>query len=273
MPALQRELLRQLRAARSRLIAEQPPTEAAVHTARQRIKKARAILRLLRPALGERQFKLENLGLRDTNRLLSAQRDAAVIAGVLDAIARQRPALIVAVARFERQWRQHRTRQGTRRPLLGYPRQAAVRLARAIDRLRQPQAAKLDAPRAAQALRRIYRRARRAFRAAAAAPGDQTWHECRKQTKYLQVALRLQHPVTARYERAARRARLLGRLLGDDHDLALLEAAMRDSAGDLSPADRQLGEHVRDRRRRLQQKASLVGARLYHRTPVAFAAR
>src|SRR5262245_3310108 len=50
----------------------------AVHEARKHLKKTRALLRLVRPALGREAYRSENDALRDTGLALSGARDADV---------------------------------------------------------------------------------------------------------------------------------------------------------------------------------------------------
>jgi CHAD domain-containing protein len=56
-----------------------PDPEERIHKARTAIKRLRALLRLLRPALGDELYRLENHALRDIGRSLSGQRDAHVM--------------------------------------------------------------------------------------------------------------------------------------------------------------------------------------------------
>ena len=57
---------------------------AAVHATRKHIKKARALLRLVRDELGKEVFKEENRRLRDVARSFSSSRDACVRLQVLE---------------------------------------------------------------------------------------------------------------------------------------------------------------------------------------------
>jgi CHAD domain-containing protein len=52
---------------------------ANVHGARKQLKKARAMLRLLRSALGEEIYEKENAALRDAARPISGLRDSEVL--------------------------------------------------------------------------------------------------------------------------------------------------------------------------------------------------
>ncbi|HST38572.1 MAG TPA: CHAD domain-containing protein, partial [Conexibacter sp.] len=61
----------------------------AIHQARKHLKKTRALLRLVRPALGNTVYHAENDALRDAAGKLSATRDADVLVATVDALADQ----------------------------------------------------------------------------------------------------------------------------------------------------------------------------------------
>src|SRR5262245_45806754 len=55
----------------------------AIHDVRVCIKRLRALIRLVRDELGEKQYKLENTSYRDLNRQLSDVRDRAALTEIL----------------------------------------------------------------------------------------------------------------------------------------------------------------------------------------------
>ena len=69
------------------IVSKEPMTDSEVHKARQALKKARASLRLLRPALSASAYRQENTRLRDAARPLSATRDAHVVPDTLRLVA------------------------------------------------------------------------------------------------------------------------------------------------------------------------------------------
>lgn len=83
--AVQQAARQQLRKAVEALSGEAGlgPDEAA-HDARKRTKKLRALLRLVRPELGDAVYRRENAALRDAARRLSPVRDAWVLVEALD---------------------------------------------------------------------------------------------------------------------------------------------------------------------------------------------
>src|SRR3954454_5853464 len=76
--SVQRVRREQLEAAAAALADGDDPVEA-IHDARKRIKKTRALLRLARPGLTARTYKRRNRGLRDAGRAMSGSRDADVL--------------------------------------------------------------------------------------------------------------------------------------------------------------------------------------------------
>ena len=65
--------------------------QEAIHDTRKALKRLRALVRLLRAELGERQYKREHAILRDAARRLAGARDAEVMVGTLDALLERHP--------------------------------------------------------------------------------------------------------------------------------------------------------------------------------------
>ena len=120
---------------------------------------------------------------------------------------------------------------------------------------------------------RIYRRGRRALKAARADPSTENLHELRKRAKDLWHAAQILRPAAPKAMKdVGRRAHALSDLAGDDHDLAVLRAAARERHGALAPGELALLERlIERRRRRLQRKALAHGRRLYASKPSALA--
>src|SRR5262245_27495457 len=62
------------------------PRDDAVHEARKCFKKVRAVLRLVRPAIGEKTYRAENTCFRDAARPLTEVRDAKILIETLDGL-------------------------------------------------------------------------------------------------------------------------------------------------------------------------------------------
>jgi CHAD domain-containing protein len=201
------------------------PAEAAVHEARKRVKKVRAILRLLRPALG-RHYAQENDRLRAAARQLSSLRDADAVLKTFAALGGRHATLMAPTLQAQVQrGLQHHRRAAWRRA------RAATR--RALQRLRRAEGtlpARIERSGGASAAKaglvRGYRRARAAMKDLAAASEASEFHRWRRRVKDHWYQLRL---FAARQRTLASRVRSLRRLeteLGDDHDLAVLRDIM-----------------------------------------------
>ncbi len=192
--------------------------DEAVHDARRTLKRLRALVRLVGGAIGA-DARAANVTLRDAARGLASARDAAVVAATFDALAGDDP--------------------------------AAASLRAALGRAR----ARASAPDVPGVLERVrgfdagverwrfsdggwsalepgvhgsYRAGRKALARARVAPESTVLHDLRKRCKDLQFQLALLRPVFPHvlggYHEASSE---LGELLGQDHDLALLEEALR----------------------------------------------
>jgi hypothetical protein len=259
-------------AALQALAGRQPLPDERVHAARKSLKHARAVLRLLRPALGERRFAAQNVALRDAGRLLSRLRDARAVDDALRRFVRRTGAAPSAYDTLRVALRAERdaaaaalaTSSGTRDV-----RRVLLAARRSIASAPRPDARTLE-----QGLRRVYRRARRACVAARRAATPASLHEWRKRVKVHEGA---STAITAalgrtRTSREIRELRRLARLLGDDHDAAVL--AERARAADLRTADLDRLLAVLERHRRwIERRAFASGAALYRWKPSRYVRR
>ena len=248
-----------------------PPDEDA-HEARKSLKKARAALRMLRPALGETAYRRENAVLRDASRAISVLRDAKaqldVLASIRDRYARRWPADELAPLEQRMRAELERLRALLHRPESNARRAVALieqsrrRVVRLTDRVLDP--GDVDA-----ALATIYRRGRKRFRRAANGAQEDALHEWRKQTKYLSNAIRLTSNGDAGERDAiAKRAERLADRLGDEHDLAVLaERVVHDEPALGALASSRLQRLIEQRREKLRRKALRLGAKVYGRKP------
>jgi hypothetical protein len=241
-------------------LGRRPLGREAVHEIRRELRRARAGLRLVRDAVGRRAYAGENRRLRDAARPLSAARDADVMLESIDRLLARdvRPEEILWLRRLRAAARREQAK--FRRALGGAVADGGVREIRQA----QAQVANWRLPhdpreQVAAGLERIYRNGRRRLEGAEERPTDRALHELRKQVKYLAAALRLLPalglPPAAK---AATRADEVARLLGEDHDLALLRRRF-------GGASRGLIARVARRRGKLQKKALKAARQLYRR--------
>ena len=237
----------QLGGAADGLEAPDDPVEA-VHDARKRLKKTRSLLRLARPAMRADAFRARNRELRDQGRALSGARDAEVLGETLDLLA------------------EHNTRRVKRAHFMAVrgrfvtaaggavPEQRVDALARGVSRW---PLGDISAKTLLDALTTTYRRGRKAYAKPAT---DENLHEWRKRVKDLWYQARL-----LSLKPLARDAKKLSKLLGDDHDLAVLSAEL--------PKSDPLQALISDRRAELRKQARKRGKRLYEDSPKAFRKR
>ena len=125
-------------------------------------------------------------------------------------------------------------------------------------------------------LLKTYGRGRDAMAVAYDEPTAENFHEWRKRVKYHWYHLRILNPIWKPTVNALRReACRLAELLGDIHDLAVLEGTVRqspDEFGDESAVET-LYELIDRRRIELQQQSKWIGRRLFAEPPQALGKR
>lgn len=275
--AVRRIGMEQLEASETKLSAGDVPA-VAVHDVRKALKRVRALLRLVRPALGNRVFEQENTRLRDIGRLLSGTRDQHVLEQTLAAIE----------SRFA--LGQSGITQGARLALAEAgpgggtrlaPDSSAARTVR--QRLRKAATAFADLPvrgsgfePIAEGLETAYRRARKALTAAEADGSDETVHEWRKQVQHHWRHMLLLTRVWPEVLQArAHEAKALSQILGEDHDLAMLARFLHSEAAASVPRDQRaaLDALCRARQGELRRAAAPRAHRLFAEPPRALRKR
>jgi CHAD domain-containing protein len=254
--------------------SEVPPGQT-VHETRKALKRARALVRLQRPALGAKRYRRLRTALRDCGRRLAVARDAEVVVDTLEELIRRHPKQLahspgVALLRerliAERGQVEAHTRHGA-------PTRAAV-----LERLR---ATRLDLERwkprqgdratAREGLGEIYRQGRRRRKRARSAKTSASLHDWRKRVKDLRYAAE-----ALKLREVARTADRLGETIGAEHDLWLLSQRLRRHRGCFKgdqAARSALRRLIAQRRRRLRKRAFRLGQALYRRPPKRFVRR
>jgi CHAD domain-containing protein len=250
--------------------SKHPFADEALHQVRKDVKRARAALRLLRGAVPEAAYQQENARLRDAARPLARARDVKAMLDTIGSLlaSRKMQPHRSALRRLRGELRREHAER--RKHLRGGPaaREIAASLEQSKTRIRRWRLPRDDGPILRDGLRRVYRKGRRALKTARKTHSDPALHESRKQVKYLQAAMQtLAEARARRVQKAEKRAGKVAKRLGDDHDLAVLSATIRQRGG-----DRSLLEALRQKRRKLQKKAITPARRLYERKPKAFVA-
>jgi CHAD domain-containing protein len=248
-----------------------------VHCARKQLKKARATLRLLRDALGDSIYRRENLILRDVARPLSEIRDSKVLLDTLEKLVNRYGAVARAIPLDEFRKALRRDRLRSRRALT----EASSRPIRAALRQVHERCARWRVGDAGwrvigSGLTRIYGKGREGLEASRAKRSAENLHEWRKQVKYLWHQLQILEPLwPALIGELADQTHQLADYLGDDHDLAVLRDKLIEHK-EVFPdaASRSALLALLDRNRvELQDKAFVLGARIFEERPKEFEAR
>ncbi|WP_224404607.1 CHAD domain-containing protein [Afifella sp. IM 167] len=274
---LRRAAIEQVERAREELKTEDEDRHEAIHLARKRFKKLRGLLRLARPGLGE-DYGIENARWRDAGRRLSVIRDTTAVLETHDTLTshfgdRLEDGLLYGV----------RQELDDRR----------IRMVRKVDDLDarieesfavldegEKRFAEISFPddfdTVAAGLSRTYRRMSKAMQAARDSDDPAIFHEWRKRTKYHWVHLKLlkklwREPMEARRSEAKE----LADILGDEHDLSVYRALMRDEPKlfGKKKVQEMLLALIDRRQSELRASAFDIGARLCAEKPKALAAR
>lgn len=264
-------LLRLLRADLAKAVADlrrEGSRDECVHRARQRLKRARSLVRLMKPVLGDATHDIRN-DLRAAAELLAGARDADAAA----ASARDLNAATGGEAGF-----------GRVVAVLDRSAEAAHRFATPIDAVVERLAAAgehlqgLEAPADGDRLfdrstAKAYKSGRKAMRRARSRLATPDLHGWRKDVKTLWHLLRLGRRRLPRRARpmAARLSRL-GDVLGLDHDHAMLAERLALSPEADPALMRQLAAIALERRK-LEAEAFAIGAKVYREKPRRFAGR
>jgi hypothetical protein len=248
----------------------------AVHVARRHIKKVRALIRLVRPALAEDVYAPSMKRLREASRLLAPISDGDAVVQTVDRMLRENRSL-----------RQHRTLGVLRAALIA--RKAGIHRKAALDRAPSHAAAALRILAAgaddwqlrmrgvrtvSQGFEHAVRKARKAMRRALAEPTAEHYHAWRKRVKDVWFHLRLiEGRCGGRLRTDQRDFERLDGYLGEHHNVLLLERVVmteglltRSQAAECLPL-------LRRYQRELERRAGLLGMRVLSRPPRQLARR
>jgi CHAD domain-containing protein len=251
--------------------------DEAVHEARKCLKKVRAILRLIRPAIGERHYRRENTLFRDGARPLTEVRDAKILVETVDKITKRFAdrARSQSFAVVRKQLMKHQ-REVRKRVLEEENAFATVEtvIREALERLDDWSTVPDRWSEIGKGVEQVYQQARQAFADAETNPSMKKLHEWRKSVKYLRYQLEILRVLwPAMMEPFVSQADHLGELLGDDHDLAVLRQMLtHDPERFGSPqALERLVALIDRRRQELEEEANFLGYRFFQDSPKDFA--
>lgn len=208
----------------SRHLAESEDQAVAIHEARKCLKRLRALLRLVRPALGSEVYRRENARFRDIGRMLAASRDRHVlrqtIAGLADAADQPQQAALHALTDVLSK----DAGEGSLPADATLVMEAAIAaLEKAKKDFRKLRLEFRSGDPVRVGVKRNYRDAQKALDTAVANPDDETLHEWRKTVQiHWRHMLLLSEAWPEYFTLRSNAARELSDLLGVDHDLAVL---------------------------------------------------
>ncbi|MSP92373.1 MAG: CHAD domain-containing protein [Myxococcales bacterium] len=202
----------------------------AVHDFRRAVRRSRAIVRLVRGALGQATYEGLDRTLAELGRASSGLRDAEVLPAALRAIEpRPKRRLTILLEALE-QKREQAYATGTAARVLGA---AEMRLAPLAEALHGGLPPELSWDDLVEGLRLAYRRARKARDLAKKRPHHVLIHDWRKRVKEVRHQLELLTPGQANHAAQARvdALRDLGRSLGDTTDVLALRQWLQRQSG------------------------------------------
>lgn len=237
----------------------------AVHDTRKAMKRLRALMRLVRPALGEDVFRRENERFRSIAGLLAGARDAQVMHETVAKLdARAKPSERKQLAKVRAALAEHLAESHAPSPeQVG---EALTRLGEAAEAMASVSLRGKGHAAAWTGMQRAYAKGRNAMAHASKDPDDETLHEWRKavQQHWRHMSL-LSRLWPEAIEARAALAREVSQLLGDDHDLAVLMTRVQELNG-ARPGGAVI-RLARAEQERLRERAHLLGERLYAARP------
>jgi CHAD domain-containing protein len=242
----------------------------AVHHVRKEIKKLRSILRLIRQEIGKNKYGEHTQALRRAANLLTHFRDAQVKLNAFDGLVQHfkrklptRPFPEIKMAWQKNCRAEERKLAQAIVPLKGI----LVTSRERFDDLKiEAKGWKAIAP----GLKKVYGRGRDFFETTRQRPVPENFHEWRKRVKNLWHQLRLLCPVQPRsLRKRIDHLEKLGNLLGDDHDLFMLNEFVASECGNVQAFE----DLILSRQEKLRSTALKIGGRFYREKPGRFCRR
>jgi len=267
---VRRLVLQQLEAAISELrVVGDPASDEATHDARRRVKKIRAVIRLVQPDLDKtsRAFDRE---LKDVSRMLAPVADGQGIIETLDAIARRYRKLLPtsAVRSIRAGLRERSARIDREANARGIIRMAADTLRAERQRVRRWAIRGDGFSAVASGLEESYRRARKGMILAWSKPSAHHYHSWRRYVKDLWFHVRLVEENCANQLLPYQlRLEALDGVLGEYHNLVILREVLADDGYASRDETARCLRVVARYQRLLRHHAETLGVRIYGEKP------
>jgi CHAD domain-containing protein len=257
--------LEQIEIAQARL-TRRNDVSTAIHDTRRCLKRLRALLRLVRPALPNGTYRREANRLAGIGKMLAEARDQYVMQQTLAKLGGPFGTLPKRVGKQLTKLIANGARPDAKRSSTSERRRALEALEKARSFFTRVKNRDVALEHLAQGLKRSYRRARRAFHDAYENPSDEAFHEWRKSVqqhwRHMQLLSRAWPEVIGG---RASEAKELSRLLGEDHDLHVLRAFIA-AQGEATLSAEELNTldaGCQSRQDELRAQAKPRGARLF----------
>ena len=247
---------------------DETTVDEAVHQARKRLKKTKAVVRLVRDRIGKDLYKQENARYRDIGRKLANLRDAKVQIGTLDNL----------TARFGDTVAEDAFKDIRRELQIDYRREYQRVLDEGIivsvknelkDAKMQIDDWKIKSSgwkAIDESLKRVYKKGYKGLDRAMSQPTAENLHDWRKRVKYLRYHLCILRPIWSEImEEWVDRTHDLSDYLGEDHDLAVLQEFVLKQPERFNRQNtlESLNALIDLRRQELQPKAIFIGRKIY----------
>ncbi len=250
--------------------------DKAVHQVRKRLKKTRAIVRLVRDSLGKKSYKRENARFRDLGRNLASLRDGKVQIEALNKLTTHFDDIAPETFTDVRQELQ-----------VNYRREYQQVLNEAIlisvkNQLKDTKDAIADWKIEAndwsaidKSLQRVYKQGYKGLDQSRSKPTAENLHQWRKQVKYLRYQLEVLSQIWSEMMTEwVDQTHNISDYLGEDHDLAVLkELVLGQPERYRQDTLETLTASIDRRRQELQSAAIFLGRRIYTEKPKDFTAR
>lgn len=248
---------------------------SAVHESRKCLKRCRALLRLVRPGIGHRNFRTLNHLLRSIAAELSPARDAEILGDTLTKLIPHAPPEAEAALQRLRS-ALDKDQKPAKSASAATTRRAIAGLDAAAHAFTNLKFKRGNFAHVEEGLAAEMRNARRQFIRAYAGDSEEAFHDWRKAAqrhwRHMQLLVRA---APSTFEARIDLARELSQVLGENQDLAILRARVAALPKEvLDPLDaHQIIELIEDREHALRVAAAPLGAKLFAGRPGRFATR
>lgn len=255
------------------LLKEESGTVAfRVHELRKHCKRMRALLRLIEPSLGPRDFTRQDRSCRDFARVLAQSRDAHVVVHSFEELMRFYKGKVdrrkfTAIFRGLKALRDAEVYEGEETV---FPEALSMRMNEHAEWAAHLHFEKRGWALIGGGLSNTYRKGRRCFKETELEGDGERFHEWRKSVKYLMYQLQWLKPMeVGLLGELLEGMKLLADLLGDEHDLTMLRLFVDgDALG--AASEEKLGalmELIVARQGVLRKEAVALGGELYAEKP------